>query len=141
MWSDSAQSSRMASLSENLLDLEKKLLDPTLRRSPEKLAPLLADEFVEFGSSGRAYNKKQILFALRKQIPGRLTIEEFRVREISPAAALVTYRARAESADHKTEKSSLRSSVWVQRENGWQMIFHQGTVVSELKALSSVGHF
>ncbi|SRR5258707_9970826 len=141
MWSDSAQSSRMASLSENLLNLEKKLLDPTLRRTPEKLAPLLADEFVEFGSSGRTYDKKQILFALRKQIPGRLTIEEFRVREISPAAALVTYRARAESADHKTEKSSLRSSLWVRRGSEWQMIFHQGTVVSEIKALSSAGLF
>jgi hypothetical protein len=102
---------------------------------------LLADDFVEFGSSGRTYDKKQVLFALRKQIPGRLTIEEFRVREISPAAALVTYRARAESADHKTEKSSLRSSLWVRRGSEWQRIFHQGTLVSEIKALSSAGLF
>src|SRR6266404_1747917 len=84
--------SLMASISEQLLELEKKLLDPVLRRSPQKLAPMLAEDFVEFGSSGRAYDKKQVLYALRKQLPGRLIIEEFRVREISSTAALVTYR-------------------------------------------------
>jgi hypothetical protein len=121
----------MESISEPLLELEKKLLDPVLRRSPQKLAPMLAVDFVEFGSSGRAYDKKQVLYALRKQLPGRLIIEEFRVREISPTAALVTYRARAESADHQTEKYPLRSSLWVRRGGDWQMAFHQGTLVSE----------
>jgi hypothetical protein len=110
--------SSMASTSEQLLELEKKLLDPVLRRTPQILAPMLTDDFVEFGSSGRAY-------------PGRLIIEEFRVREVSPTAALVTYRARAESADHKTEKYSLRSSLWVRRGDDWLMAFHQGTLVSE----------
>jgi hypothetical protein len=42
----------MSSLQEELFDLEKKLVDPDLRRTPEKLAPLLADDFTEFGSIG-----------------------------------------------------------------------------------------
>jgi len=65
----------MPSLTEILLDLEKKLLDPALRRTPEKLASLLADDFVEFGSSGRSLDKKRILYLLRKQAPLRLTID------------------------------------------------------------------
>jgi hypothetical protein len=106
-----------------------------LRRTPEKLAPLLADDFMEFGSSGRTYDKKQILYQLRKQLLAQLTMEEFRVVELTPHAAF-TYKARAESADGKGEKYSLRSSLWVQRAGEWQMIFHQGTLVSDNKPLN-----
>ena len=121
----------MASLSEHLLELEKKLLDPALRRTPEMLSPMLADNFVEFGSSGRTYDKKQVLYQLSRQLPAQLTIEEFRVVELAPDAALVTYRARAESADRKAEKYSLRSSIWIQHTGQWQLMFHQGTLVAE----------
>src|SRR6266487_5444281 len=77
----------MASLSEQLLELEKKLLDPALRRNPEKLAPMLAEEFVEFASSGRAYDKNQVLYKLRKQVPGQLAIEEFRAIEVTSSCS------------------------------------------------------
>jgi hypothetical protein len=128
---NSSASSGTLSLAERLLELEKKLLSSELRRTPEKLAPLLADDFVEFGSSGHAYDKKQILHALKRHLPGRLALKEFRVTQLGPAAALVTYRARAESADGKSERYSLRSSVWVLRNTNWQMLFHQGTLVPE----------
>lgn len=123
----------MSSLTEKLLELETKLLDPELRRTPEKLAPLLADDFMEFGSSGHAYDKQRILFLLRRQIPARLVIEEFRVTEVSASAALVTYRACSESNRMGGSHYSLRSSLWVLRGDAWQMIFHQGTNVPELR--------
>src|SRR5438309_1473208 len=122
----------MSSLAEKLLELEKKLLDPDLRRTPEKLAPMLADDFVEFGSSGHAYDKQRILFLLKRQVPARLLIEEFRVLEVSTSAALVTYRACSES-NRMGASRSLRSSLWVLRGDAWQMVFHQGTNVPELK--------
>jgi hypothetical protein len=119
------------SVKEELLQLEKQLLDPELRRSPDKLAHLVADDFTEFGSSGHAYDKKRVLFLLRKQAPSRLQIEEFRVIEISDTAALVTYRAYSESTRNNGTRSSLRSSLWIQRNGTWQLIFHQGTAVPE----------
>lgn len=123
----------MSPLTEKLLELEKKLLDPDLRRTPEKLAPLLADDFMEFGSSGHAYDKQRVLFLLRRQIPARLVIEEFRVFEVSASAALVTYRACSESSHTTAYHYSLRSSLWMLRGDAWQMVFHQGTNVPELK--------
>ena len=123
----------MSPLTEKLLELEKKLLDPELRRTPEKLAPLLADAFVELGSSGHAYDKQRILFLLRRQVPARLVIEEFRVLEVSASAALVTYRACSESTRTSASRYSLRSSLWMLRGDAWQMVFHQGTNVTELK--------
>jgi hypothetical protein len=127
----------MLSLTEKLLELEKKLVDPDLRSTPEKLAPLLADEFTEFGSSGHAYDKKRILFLLKRQIPARLVIEEFRVFEVSASAALVTYRACSESTRTTSSHYSLRSSLWVLRGDAWQMVFHQGTNVPELKSFAA----
>ena len=123
----------MSSLTEKLLELEKKLLDPDLRRTPEKLAPLLANDFMEFGSSGHAYDRQRILFLLRRQIPARLVIEEFRVFEVSASAALVTYRACSESTHMSAYRYSLRSSLWMLRGDAWQMVFHQGTNVPELR--------
>jgi hypothetical protein len=123
----------MSPLAEKLLELEKKLLDPDLRRTPERLGPLLADDFMEFGSSGHAYDKQRVLFLLRRQIPARLVIEEFRVFEVSASAALVTYRACSESSHMTASHYSLRSSLWMLRGDAWQMMFHQGTNVPELK--------
>ena len=66
----------MSSLSEQLLECEKKLLDPSLRRNPEKLASLLDEDFVEFGSTGRTYDKRQVLYHLSRQLPAELSIGE-----------------------------------------------------------------
>jgi hypothetical protein len=126
---------KMSSVAEQLLESEKKLLDPVLCRTPERLASLLADDFVEFGSSGRSYDKRQVLYRLGKQVPSQLAIEEFRLVELGPDAALVTYRARADSGEGRDEKYSLRSSVWVRHAGEWKMIFHQGTMIAEHKPL------
>ena len=126
----------MASLAEQLLECEKKLLDPGLRRNPEKLASLLDDDFVEFGSSGHTYDKRQVLYHVSRQLPAELSIDEFRVVELGPGAALVTYRARADSRKERDEQYSWRSSVWVQRAGEWKMIFHQGTMIAGPKKVA-----
>jgi len=123
----------MSSLSEHLLECEKKLLDPALRRAPDRLGSLLAENFIEFGSTGRTYDKSQVLYHLSRQLPTELSIDDFRVVELATGVALVTYRARADSRKEKDEQYSLRSSVWVQRDGEWKMIFHQGTMVAGAK--------
>lgn len=41
-----------------IYELELSLLKPETRRSPTQLNQLIADDFVEFGSSGNIYHKK-----------------------------------------------------------------------------------
>ena len=41
--------------------LEEALLQPDVRRSPEQMAALLAEDFVEFGKSSRRYGKADLL--------------------------------------------------------------------------------
>ena len=61
-----------------LRELEERLLQPDVRRSPRALADLLADEFVEFGSSGRIFDKPQIIAALRDEPPIHRSLSEFK---------------------------------------------------------------
>jgi hypothetical protein len=43
---------------------------------------------------------------------------------LAPDAALATYHATT------TLHTSHRSSLWVFRDNHWQLLFHQGTIAS-----------
>jgi hypothetical protein len=109
---------------DELLDLEQRLLDPSVRGSPQAVVPLLHPDFVEFGSSGRVYTKEMMVQMMLQQAPGVVRIRDFDVREIAPEAALVTYRTVGAEG-----KETRRSSIWVRGGGGWQIVFHQGTRV------------
>ena len=99
-------------------ELETSLHKKQTRNSPEAVSRLLADDFVEFGSSGRVWNKSSIIESLRKETEDlQVAVEDFKVRELSAEVMLVTYKT----------STSLRSSIWIRLEDRWQMIFHQGT--------------
>ena len=114
--------------------LEERLLEAELRTAPEQVAELLADEFIEIGSSGRVFDKQEIVEALWDEgradpLPAR-TIADFRVRPLADGLVLVTYRATRRSSIAEEERQTLRSSIWRLIETRWQMIFHQGTLAS-----------
>lgn len=112
------------SLAELLVDLELRLHDPDVRRSQANIASLLADGFVEFGSSGRVYTKSETMAALVAEAPTDIRADGFVVKELAPGVVLVTYRTIVAGAE------VLRSSIWVDDSGRWQMVFHQGTNVS-----------
>ena len=60
-------------------ELEERLLQPDVRSSAEEIAKLLADEFIEFGSSGRVFNKDHVIEALRDEQPEGLSLSERQV--------------------------------------------------------------
>lgn len=45
-------------LKEHLCQLEQRLLNSEIRKTPKELEKLLADNFFEFGSSGNVWHKK-----------------------------------------------------------------------------------
>ena len=119
----------MPSLSQVLRDLEVKLMDAEFRRSDEAAA-LIAEDFIEFGGSGRIYNKADALAIMKRHAPRVSTLEDFTVRELSATIALVTYRLRTEGSGGSPGHVFLRSSVWVQSKGKWQVTFHQATLVA-----------
>ena len=109
-----------------LEDLECQLLEPQVRKS-ELVSKLLADDFREFGSSGKQFTKTQVVAALQAEALVEVTASEFKVQLLSPQVALVTYRLQRHG---KPPIYTLRSSTWQQREGQWQLIFHQGTLAN-----------
>jgi len=114
-------------LSEHLCKLEELMAKPEVRRSPEELARLLAEDFREFGSSGRVFDKGQIIDALQNQPPVQLWLDEFHVESLAPDVALVTYRGNCRFSGSDQVSHSLRSSIWRNRDGRWEVVFHQGT--------------
>jgi hypothetical protein len=105
-----------------LLRLELMLMEPAFRRDSAAVSALLAEGFLEFGSSGRVWSREAILrlLATEEQQPVP-RVEDFTLRMLASDVALVTYRTV------RPQQATLRSSIWRQGANGWQVFFHQGT--------------
>ena len=110
-----------------LRQLETDLLQPEVRHNPETLSSRLADEFCEFGSSGRVYTKQEIIDALQTESPERFSVTDLTITVLAEGVALVRYRTARHATSDQRDSASLRSSVWIRRANRWQMVFHQGT--------------
>ncbi len=109
---------------DELLELERRLLDPEVRHSFVSVDRLLHPEFMEYGSGGRVYNKEMMVTMMTREDPAPVMIRDFAVKELADGVALVTYRTVGSEG-----KEARRSSVWVREHARWQIIFHQGTRV------------
>jgi hypothetical protein len=118
------------SLEVQIRHLEERLLAPEVRGSGHELDVLLAPDFIEFGSSGRTFDKADVIRYLEKEGPVEGTIEKFAVTELGPDVVLATYRIVSRSRSGAGgPRASLRSSIWVRKDGGWQLRFHQGTSI------------
>ena len=102
-------------------------MQPEIRRSAEELGELLADEFVEFGSSGLIFDKQSIIEHLSEESPIRVSVTDFKMLTLAPDVALVTYLAAVFEGAEESASHSMRSSIWKLVGDKWQMVFHQGT--------------
>ena len=117
-------------LAEQLRQLEEWLLEPSIRRDAEKLSALLADDFLEIGSSGRAFNRTRIIEELRTEpLRAPVLLGDFVARLLAPGIALVTYRTSHQDGSGVLVGQAMRTSIWVNRDNRWQLQFHQGTKI------------
>jgi hypothetical protein len=109
-------------LQDQLYAFEERLLHPDREADRNALASLIASDFREFCSSGRIFNRQQVIGDLLKSTPRPATIHHFYVETLADTVALATYRVTTPVA------ISHRSSLWIFRDNRWQLQFHQGTV-------------
>lgn len=112
---------------EEIFSLEKQLHSFEVRSSKDKISKLLADDFIEYGSSGKTWSRDDVLSRLPTE-DGRTRIESFnfRANQLTNTLVLVTYISKRISEDTATTEF-LRSSIWQLINNEWKMKFHQGT--------------
>ena len=117
-----------SALADRIRALEERLLQSGVRKSPKELDHLLANDFVEFASDGRPYDKRQVIEALQHEGTFRRSLIDFRLRLLADDVALATFRAIREDTRSGEIVRSLRSSIWRCGDNEWQVVFHQGTI-------------
>jgi len=120
--------SNSADLAAHLFSLEQQLLQPSTRLDSFALTSLLAENFREFGSSGRIYTRQQIIEALAAELPHAVSLNDPLCQQLAEDVALLTYRSTRTIAPEAVSHA-LRSSLWVYRDNRWQMLFHHGTPI------------
>ena len=108
-------------LVDQIRELEEQFLTPAVRASAATLDRLVSDDFVEFGITGRVYSKADVIAQMlaKPNITGSLI--DLQVLAVSPDVALATYRT----------PGSVRSSVWRREGEHWQIVFCQGTCITE----------
>lgn len=111
-----------------LRSLEESLWREETRLSRDRLETLVDDSYLEFGSSGKVYNKRQMMDAKIQEINAQLPLPEFRITFLAPTVALLTYRSIQTFSDG-LRKEARRASIWTKKKNGWKLTFHQGTLV------------
>lgn len=119
------------SILEELQALEVELHHPGVRCSRERLEELLHSEFHEVGRSGRSYNRETIVNFLAAQVsPPGVVSDVFSVSELGRGVALLTYRSAHLEEGNVLVNHTLRSSIWLKTDAGWQLRYHQGTAAA-----------
>src|SRR5215510_15421687 len=121
-----------AELLAKLRELEVVLHQPGVRSDRAKLGELLHPQFREFGRSGAEYGREDVLREFEANPPSyEVWSQDFRIEELAPGVALVTYRSAHLRADGRLDRYTNRASVWQLTPSGWRMRFHQGTPTAE----------
>jgi hypothetical protein len=97
----------------------------TTRKDFEKM---IAPAFWEVGASGRRYSRQFVLDVLEeryeKPTEAVWEIGDFHCFEIATDNYLVSYTLI------QGERVTRRTTIWRRTAEGWQILFHQGTIVT-----------
>ena len=106
---------------QRVVDRELALLRPDVRRDAQRVVELLHPDFLEYGASGRVWNRASIT-SVTSGTGAQIHANDLRTRSLGADAVLVTYRSS------EPGREALRSSVWLREPGaGWLLLLHQGT--------------
>lgn len=125
----------MTEVEEQLNQLEQRLIKAWLDGDRETVEALLSDDWTVIDPGGRVLTKSQVIeegfeSGVRKLESG--TIDEVQVRLLGDVA-VVTGRTQATGSYEGTSVSvKLRfTDVCVKRDNGWQVVASQATLIGQ----------
>ncbi|MTJ08288.1 DUF4440 domain-containing protein [Anabaena sp. UHCC 0204] len=105
--------------------LEEELWRKETRFNMQRMNELIANDFFEFGRSGKVSQRQDTLAVAPQTIDAVFPLPEFHVRLLNENIAQVTYNS--EIAYDGIVEYARRSSIWSRTTTGWILRFHQGT--------------
>ena len=118
-----------------LLEKEQNLLNPEFCSQIENLEHCIAENFTEYGQTGRIYYRSETLELLKNKKDNNVSIVDFEIACIGNQAAMAHYTARNE----ETTEMSLRTSLWILEDGQWKISFHQGTAIRVIRKIRTGG--
>jgi hypothetical protein len=128
----------LTALADQLLVYELALARRDGSAFPGGLAGLIADDFEEFGASGRRWDRAAVLALLERTPSADVTIGAFTATPLTEQVILVTFRT-ASLSEGSPPRYAWRSSIWARRGGGWRLRFHQATPTTMHEA-DAAGH-
>lgn len=107
--------------------MEESLWDESVRFDVTHMDALLHPDFLEFGQSGRTWDRAETLAVEPAEIGVEPPLADLEVDVLSTDVALVTYRVADRFGPGGSTRRSRRSSLWLRTPEGWRLRFHQGT--------------
>jgi len=120
-------------LREQLIKLEESLWIAETRYDDAYMDQILAAGFVEFGRSGKRYERSEMFLGgyAGQVIECKIPIPKFEVEMLGNSLFLISYMSVLNRGAEKKE-SANRSSIWKHDAfSGWKLIFHQGTPIHD----------
>jgi hypothetical protein len=108
-----------------IIKQETQLLDKV--DSPDELAELIDNEFIEIGSSAVIYDKAEVIRWLASNDQSERVGTSFKAHQLSESIILLTYISSIKDTPVADSKQAMRSSIWRLTDGQWRMVFHQGT--------------
>jgi hypothetical protein len=120
----------LADVLEQLVKREPIFHRPEFGTSRADFEGMTVADFWEVGASGRRYTRDLALDTLEER--HRSPMEEvwetgdFQCRRLARDVYLLTYTLLQEST-----RKTRRSTIWQRTEEGWKIVYHQGTIVQD----------
>jgi len=105
--------------------LEEELWREETRFDLHRMNEVIAEDFFEFGRSGRYYRREDTLAIKPGPIAAILPLPNLKMRLLTPDVVQVTYNSAV--TYNGVVEHARRSSIWTRTSSGWQLRFHQGT--------------
>lgn len=104
---------------------------PELGTTRADFEAMTVEEFSEIGASGRHYTRAEVLDVLERRHASPpmedLCASDFQCRHLAPELYLLTYILVQDGT-----RRTRRSTIWQRTAEGWKIVFHQGTPISEI---------
>ena len=103
---------------------------PELGNTRADFEKMTLPDFWEVGASGRRYDRATVLDELERRAatprPDVWETSEFRCQRLADEVYLLTYTLLQDGV-----RLTRRSTIWQRTEEGWKILFHQGTMVEK----------
>ena len=117
------------SLRDTLTRMEKELAQAEQQKNKQFFDRALSPEFLMVAYNGLVFTKPELLSKLIYLNVKQYKMNNFKVRPIGRAGALLTYdlEIQASAAGRHVPARQYASSVWIREGGHWHLLFHQAT--------------